>query len=181
LHSLKQLRNGVRDFCQTLDQVGIGFFWHYVLRPKFEDVPVSATFRPNETLQVIENATIESSLLSIRILDEFFSDENIRPNDIRAAHYIGFTSPDRFLSKFELTRSIPRVAHLTTQRDSSEDPWQIVPLIERAYGAAKPFLSYLISDAGAQFQPAGPIFVSSRLEMCQTIGPLIKSHLERIN
>jgi hypothetical protein len=62
------------------------------------------------------NASLESNLLFLRRLNEFFkplSDGYVRPDDLRAEHYWGFKSPGPFLSSTEESEINKRVGHIT--------------------------------------------------------------------
>src|SRR5438445_610910 len=128
-HTVEQLRRGVADFCSLLDQAAVGFAWHWLILPwlveeqKRHDQTVKG---PGIAMDVIGNATVESSLISIRALDEFFDPREGRSNDIRSHHYVGYRSPGRFLEKQEFDTIGRRIAHLTLDRaDDETTPWQI--------------------------------------------------------
>src|SRR6187401_86823 len=95
-HTLEQLRYGIVDFCCVLDQAFTGFMWNWVYLPKFSAVnikPDNGVMGLDEVMGRVKNATIESSLISLRVLDEFFGDTGVRPGDIRSHHYDGYSSP----------------------------------------------------------------------------------------
>jgi hypothetical protein len=128
-HTVEQLRRGVIDFCSLLDQAAVAF-----------------------AMEVIGNATVESSLISIRALDEFFDPGDGRPNDIRSHYYSGYRSPGRFLQNPEFHTIGRRIAHLTLDRvDDSTKPWQITELITRAYKLSENFLSFFTSRQMDEF------------------------------
>jgi hypothetical protein len=83
LHTTEQLRGGARDFCAVLDQAPSAFVWESYFSRAFAENPV-----PADSLQALRNATIQSSLLSIRILKDFFAKRRF-PTDIRAGEYQG--------------------------------------------------------------------------------------------
>lgn len=132
------LRSGVRDFCSVLDQSAVGFYWIWILWPKLE----SQGLPRDESIDAVRNATIESSLVAIRAIDEFFSAKAGRPTDIRAMDYSGFSPPSRFLEKCEFDLIGRRIAHLTVDRTDNE-PWQLTTLIERTCQSSLPFLPSL--------------------------------------
>src|SRR5881628_3515794 len=95
MHTLEQLRGGSRDFCAVLDQAPSAFVWESYFTKAFAKNPVSP-----DSLKALRNATIESSLLSVRILNDFFAPRRY-PTDIRASDYVGFSSPGTFLTDQE--------------------------------------------------------------------------------
>jgi hypothetical protein len=180
-HTLEQLRRGIVDFCAVVDQAGIGFMWNWVLLPEFlkakmkqEDSPV----KPTEVMEVVRNATIESSLISLRALDEFFDDKRGRPNDIRAHHYEGYSSPGRFLTKEEYDLIGRRIAHLTIDRaDSSQEPWKITELIRRSCERAADFLAFIVEGGGTRYLPGEGFDAASRLLICRKMDDLMQQVL----
>ena len=76
-------------------------------------VPVLQKRGLHEEIRILNNAAIESQLLFLRKLNEFFmglpeneQDEKkkrkrLKPDDLRAEHYTGFTSPGAFLNTDE--------------------------------------------------------------------------------
>ncbi|HEV2966267.1 MAG TPA: hypothetical protein VGW97_05070 [Chthoniobacterales bacterium] len=138
---------------------------------------------PGITMDVIGNATIESSLMSIRALDEFFDPRDARPNDIRSHHYRHYLSPGRFLSKLEFDTIGRRIAHLTLDRaDDPTKPWQITELIKRAYEPSENFLAFIVEGEGKQYLPDDSFDVASRLYTCRKMdGFMQKVLLEERN
>ncbi|HEV3392932.1 MAG TPA: hypothetical protein VG103_05420 [Chthoniobacterales bacterium] len=166
-HTVEQLRRGVIDFCSLLDQAAVAFAWEWLILPhpmeetKKQD---KAVIGPGIAMEVIGNATVESSLISIRALDEFFDPGDGRPNDIRSHYYSGYRSPGHFLQNPEFHTIGRRIAHLTLDRvDDSTKPWQITELITRAYKLSENFLSFVVEGEGKQYLPKAPFDTASRL------------------
>src|SRR6267143_2209515 len=177
MHTKDQLRAGVRGFCVVLDQVPIGFYWEWIFYPKLE---TTREFPLDNAMQMIRNATIESSLFAIRTIDEFFF-QGGRSTDIRAHHYDGFVNPGPFLATEERGKVSQRIAHLTIDRaENPQLPWRITLLIERTDRQAAPFLKFILSEAGAEFRPVPQEFdVQSRLELCSRIDEWMQKHLHK--
>jgi hypothetical protein len=86
-------------------------------------VPVLQEKGLHEEIRILNNAAIESQLLFLRKLNEFFmhlpeneQDEKrkrLKPDDLRAEHYTGFTSPGPFLSDTDEAELHKRVGHIT--------------------------------------------------------------------
>jgi hypothetical protein len=88
-------------------------------------VPVLHRIGLHKEIDILNNASLESQLLSLRKLNEFFmrlpeneQDEKkrkkrLKPDDLRAEHYTGFTSPGAFLSEPDEAELHKRVGHIT--------------------------------------------------------------------
>jgi len=171
--SIPQLQCGARDFCAVLDQAPTAFFWESFFLPRFQRDALSA-----DKLDNIYNATIESSLLSIRILNDFFRADGF-PTDIKAHHYNGFSSPGEFLTSAERTDINKHLAHLTTERaDAFPKPWPLYDLVVRAHNAAEPFIGFLLSPCGAGYRPTD-FDLESRLTMCRGLESHVRAHLKQ--
>jgi hypothetical protein len=116
--TISQLQGAVRDFCTVLDQVSVPFFWESYYHPQFRNIDI-----PQDKLGVLFNSTIESSLLNIRIINDFFAGGGF-PTDIKARHYGGFVPNGEFLTKEEREEINKHLAHLTIERaDGFQKPW----------------------------------------------------------
>ena len=109
-HSDDQLRGGARDFCAVLGQVPLAFMWESYFTLAFATSSV-----PPNVKEALHNATIESSLLNIRLLNDFFAPRRY-PTHIRAEDYVGYASPGQFLDSDEARAPNKHLAHLTTER-----------------------------------------------------------------
>lgn len=101
--------------------------------------------------KLVANATVESTLLAVRDLDDFFSADNGRDEDIRATHY-GYASPGRFLTKDVRDGINQKLVHLTyravKERLNTPDgpnprQWDSADLVERAMDRVLPFFDFL--------------------------------------
>jgi hypothetical protein len=74
-----------------------------------------------ETIKIVNNASLESQLLFLRKLNEFFEPLPAKKeDDLRAEHYFGFKSPGRFLSDQDVTELHKRVGHITLSEAVAE-------------------------------------------------------------
>ncbi len=163
MHTLEQLRGGSRDFCAVLDQAPSAYVWESYFTHAFAQAAV-----PPDSLEALRNATIESSLLSVRILNDFFAPRRY-PSDITASDYEQYASPGQFLTTDEARDLNKYLAHLTTERaEFSPKPWSIYDLLRRAHDAAITFLRFLLSPEGRQYHPDG-LDVASRVSTCERI------------
>ena len=162
VHTTEQLRGGAKDFCEVLGQIPSAFVWEDKIKAIVQgSLPVG-------TLQGLWNATLESSLLGIRVLNDFFAPRH-NPTDISAFDYQGFVPPSKFLTDSEKKDIDKHIAHLTIQRtETSPKPWEIYDMLRRAHDTAATFLRFLLTPDGKQYLPAG-VDVSSHIAMCEQI------------
>jgi len=102
----------------------------------------------------VRNSCVESVLLSVRDLDDFFHPrtEKNRDSDVRASDFEGYPSPSPFLSTVERNSINQWVAHLTYQpvwtgttgiSPDTEQNWNTAALVGKAARAVIGFLSHL--------------------------------------
>ena len=149
-HMDDQLRGGARDFCDVLSQIPLAFLWEF----RFTDALATSPGRP-DTKEALRNAAIQSSLLSIRLLNDFFAPSRCHyPTDIRAEDYVGYASPAQFLNSAEASALNKHLAHLTTERaEAGPVGWEIYDMIRRAHDAAATFIQFLSSPQAQQYRP----------------------------
>ena len=105
----------------------------------------------------IQNACVESALMSVRDLDDFFRPrtKQTRDNDLRATDFDGYQSPGLFLSGPERESINQRIAHLTYEpvwtgttgiAPDSQFDWNTTNLVGKAARAVLGFLSYVESE-----------------------------------
>src|SRR5688500_6927812 len=75
------LRGALRDFVYLIDQASAIFYWNKHLKARIQP-------ERNE-VEAITNSIVESSLLSIRVMNEFFEPGG-RADDIRSEQFPGF-------------------------------------------------------------------------------------------
>jgi hypothetical protein len=163
-HTDDQLRGGARDFCDVLNQVPLAFLWEF----RFTDALASSPVPP-DAKEALRNAAIQSSLLSIRLLNDFFAAGPGRPTDIRAEDYVGYASPGQFLNPDEARALNKHLAHLTTERaTSSPMQWNIYDMIRRAHDATVTFIQFLSSPQGQRYRPPD-MDLNSFIQTCARI------------
>lgn len=135
------------DFQSRVFQCFTQLVWIVDIRPRLQD-PVP------RRRKLIANATVQSTLLAVRDLDDFFSTNDGYSDDIRAAHY-GYMSPGQFLTSDERISINKKLIHLTfravrerIQSPEGENPrqWDAADLVERAMNRVFPFLDFLERD-----------------------------------
>lgn len=91
----------------------------------------------------MNNAAVESSLINIRALNEFFKGGG-REEDIRAHHFPGNFSKGPFLSRSEEERIHKLLAHLTARRlEGDSMSWDLFGHMIDALKRALEFLQHL--------------------------------------
>ena len=104
-------------------------------------------------IQSLRNATIESSLISLRALHDFFSPypsgkrtaRNDQDGDVRAVDY-GYQTKGGFLSIADKTEINKRAAHICLRRLKSHTGWDFRSHMNPAINRMLDFLNYLRSD-----------------------------------
>ncbi|MBI5425736.1 MAG: hypothetical protein HZA32_16800 [Opitutae bacterium] len=99
-----------------------------------------------ELLTLMSNASIETSLLSFRCLNEFFRkrDGKHRADDVVAEDFYGFVSAGPFLSEEESRAVNKRVMHLTYHEiPLNQIGWQIADWTTRGIPRVVEFLEHL--------------------------------------
>jgi len=100
--------------------------------------------------QIVENITIEGTLLFFRKVNEFFRDrppKDEESDDLRAYDFPGYSGAGWIFFSEERTEINKHVAHVTTRgaTDGKVD-WKIFEGIEKICQKAFPFLDYLTED-----------------------------------
>lgn len=121
----------------TIDQALAWMIWR--LREKdFRSLPVDQKL-------ILQNACIESGLISLRILNEFFKKEKTK-DLIKASHYMGDDTPGAFLTREEDQKINDHLAHLTWNRISDPSPPWSEELTHRALQRCHTFLNHVLKD-----------------------------------
>lgn len=132
------------DLQSRMFQCFTQFFWILEIGPRLREAAPPAR-------KLVANAVVESTLLAVRDLDDFFAKDRERDGDIRAIHF-GYHSPGSFLTKDERDGINQKLVHLTYRaiREGLKVPggpnprqWNAADLIERAMSCAIPFLEFL--------------------------------------
>lgn len=112
----------------------------------------------------IKNACVESVLLSVRDLDDFFRPRTNRDrdSDLRATDFFGYQSPGPFLSSAERESINQHIAHLTYHpvwtrttgiTPDSQQNWNTAELVGKAARAVFRFMDHLDQEF-SQSDPA---------------------------
>lgn len=120
--------------------------WRNRARPVLQLVPGFG----DENLSLLQNAAIETSLLSVRALNEFFRPRTrqTRADDVVADDYPGFSTPGPFLTEVEARELNKRVFHITCQEQPlATVSWNLADLSVRAATQTAHFLGFLSNDA----------------------------------
>jgi hypothetical protein len=134
--SRSELHNALVHIRYTIDQLISTIYWTALEKRLQLDVMQKAIFA---------NACIESSLLSLRILNEFFTSEKTKER-ITASQYPGYRTPGHFLSRSDLQRLNDHLAHLTWRRlNEATAQWQH-HLFVSALVPCRHFLQYLLGN-----------------------------------
>ena len=86
-------REAARRVVSVINQILCHWFWKIRIEPK---MPPDEDFRP--AYVPIHNATVESSLISIRMLNEVFAPEKRYPDDLHQSDFPGFNQDRPFLT-----------------------------------------------------------------------------------
>lgn len=151
-------------------------YYHYYTRIHPNPGPNSAS-----DLIAIKNSALESSLMSVRDLDDFFASNPRHPDDMVATDY-GFPPARQFLTPAERQGINKKLAHLTYQavREHRHLPaihtartWNNADLVNRAMARTLDFFAHLEAS----------IFASSpaHLGFIQTARQAITATLKNMN
>jgi hypothetical protein len=104
------------------------------------------TTSTNEATKAIGNALIESALVHVRNLDDFFRLPGKRhPDDVLAIHYLPTWRPRAILSKAEHDDIDKLLAHVTTKRTDGPRPW-LTKRLRDGFEIARSFLQQLHAE-----------------------------------
>jgi hypothetical protein len=118
------------------------YFWMTRIRPKCPKDEALERAYP-----AIDNATIESSLLSIRILDDFFSVSKKKPDDVIASDFDGSPASTAFLTKNQREDINKTIAHLTTTRlEPAGMKYPYASMLKGAIPQCTDFLEFVLSS-----------------------------------
>lgn len=139
--SRQDLINAIPHIRGTMDQIYVGLYWSQISKKLDLDEGQRAIFA---------NACLESSILSLRILDEFFSNE--RKGDMVTSVYFNFKLPKDLLSGAGLLSGAERIkinnhlAHITWKRINEPIAIWSHQLTHRAMILSREFLCHLTNS-----------------------------------
>jgi hypothetical protein len=181
LRTREELQRGVVDVCYVADQLALVFPWHFDIRPKLLNMGIA-----EDKLFGLNHAVLESSLLSLRLLDEFFWDGIQDPNDRRMARkhddisawqYPNSIGYETFLKRAERESINKYLTHMTTLRAKEQDWWpllsQKVPI---ALTQVEKFLGYIVGS-GVTYLPTDRTIedISERQQVFDYVRNIIKN------
>ena len=141
----EQLTDMVEHIRYTFGQTASVFVWIFAERdhPTLRNLPL-ARYR------TLHNASLESTLISLRALNEFFRvqdpKQKQRPDDVRASDFPGYTTKGSFLPESVTSAIHKHLAHVTLHRLESKPNWEVRRLMEPAIDRMLDFLGYLRRD-----------------------------------
>jgi hypothetical protein len=142
-------KRAVDLFLNRLEQTFVFYFWAKYIQPM-----LSKHLDFKHYIEAVQNACIQSTLICIRDLDDFFTTaDKIFENDLRAQDFIGYKSLGSFLTEEERNKIHHWIVHLTYQGiwtsmtgiapDKNVD-WNLKDLLEKMTRRASHFMDYLI-------------------------------------
>lgn len=141
-----QLTDGLHHVFYVFAQFHAHWLWRGYRAQRMHGID----FPPRDAAEMaIHNSTIEAQLLSLRILDEFFSNQKDRDNML--AEDWGMTGNKSFLSKDDLIALNKKLAHLAWHRTGNNDGWQR-SLMVKAVPPMREFLD-VVEKAGFLAHP----------------------------
>ncbi len=132
------------DILYVIDQCLASHIWGQSVKPILEG-SVEHTV-DKSIIQIIENSTIESTLIFLRKFNEFFSTKSQKKNDdtLRAYHFGDFKGNGWFLTKFEYDELHIRVGHISVEEvRHGKKVWPIEDYVRRALSKACSFLTFI--------------------------------------
>jgi hypothetical protein len=102
------------------------------------------------TLQTIENACIDTSLIALRDLDDFLTPRagRTKPDDIRASDF-SYAGSHTFLTQSERERINKLIAHTTTVGATAQGfRWDILELATKGVSQSLEFLKWVENEYG---------------------------------
>ena len=140
-HTREILLGNLIDVLQVVDQLPCAIFWRFGYRRFTPDLKYK-----EQAYAGVARACLESTLMSLRALDEFFQTGGY-PDDIRAEDYPGFQDVGGFLTRSKRDRINKHIAHFTVERASNRVLlWAYKAEIVNAAVKVTKFLDYLIAD-----------------------------------
>lgn len=132
------------DLLYVIDQCMAYHVWVHRVKPILESSDLRLV--DESVVQLIENSTIESALIFLRKLNEFFGTRPQNPNDdaLRAYHFGAFGDNGWFLTKPEYDELHIRVGHISVEEVRyGKKVWPIDDYLSRALSMACTFLTFL--------------------------------------
>ena len=132
------------DILYVIDQCLATHLWGQRVKPIIEGCVEHLVDKP--IIQIIENSTVESTLIFIRKLNEFFGTrpQNADDDALRAYHFGDFKNNGWFLTKPEYDELHIRVGHISVEEvRHGKKRWPIEDYVHRALLKACSFLTFI--------------------------------------
>jgi hypothetical protein len=144
--SRDELKEMLPHVFYTFRQAMAVFCWRY-----FEAENRGLIRSPHFHFEILANAALESTLGSLRTLDEFFSPASQNTgkgswDDCRAYEFPGFNGKGPFLTRDQKTQINQMLSHLSWQRRKPMPGWQVRLLADPAISRMLEFLAFLRSE-----------------------------------
>lgn len=110
-----------------------------------EDMRDSPAENPRAwVLRGIHDACLDSTLMALRDLDDFFTPGRGRPDDLKASVF-GFEKNCKFLTASERESIDKLVAHSTLRGAQKQPGWDILELVSKGVSQSQNFLDWIIA------------------------------------
>lgn len=156
------------DILYVIDQCMAFHVWRQRVKPeleKFVGHPLDES-----TVQIIENSTLESTLIFLRKLNEFFSKrhpQNKNDDSLRAYYFGDFIENGWFLTKDEYAELHIRVGHISVEEvRKGKKEWPINDYVYRALSKSFLFLTFISQSSNLDNEMKNPVM--SKVELLRT-------------
>lgn len=146
--SMDEAFRAIPDLLYVIDQCMAYHVWLQSVKPVLEGRDQFLSDR--SAVQIVENSTIESALIFLRKLNEFFGKRPQNPGDdaLRAYHFGDFPDNGWFLTKAEFDELHIRVGHISVEEVRyGKKNWPIHDYLRRALLKACSFLTFLAQSS----------------------------------
>lgn len=155
--------HAARRVLNTINQMFAAYFWTIALRPRFE---------VEEGLHLpsiaIENATVESSLISIRAFDDFIQSKKKKTDDLVAINFDKLSLSGQGICIQERIKINKQIAHLTTiDLSSDRQDYSYRQSLDAVLPAAILFCDYVAKELS--HDPSLKLFATETKEVCEMI------------
>ena len=138
------IRAAAKRVLGTINQMLCHYFWKTRMK---QSLPQDSDSKPEYV--AIHNATVESSLVSIRILDDIFGESRKYPDDLHQSDFSGLAPSTSFLTKLDREGINKQIAHITRLKLIPEQhPFPYKTFLSGAIPPAEAFCNYLTSLQG---------------------------------
>ena len=148
---------------------------HYGLDAVFYEMDqFVGTLLPNQGVPPIDNALLESRLVHIRNLIDFFARDSHWQDDVLASHYDFPLTPVDFPTEYE-TRLDKDLSHLTYSRlarTPATKPWPVDTVVTPVLERCVQFIDHLLSQRDVFAEHGPTVWRSLQLRMKSALAAL---------